>query len=872
MTENRSTKRPLGRTNYAAWIAKLNVGLLALIVLDAERTGLFTFTHAYVSSSVRKSSCRPFTLLHNSEFCHETRRALVPGRSTSAGQFSLSMGRTSSEDEFHDFDYNNNISNNNNKQRRSISRTRTSATRSSSTGTPRSNNSIPQEKGSSEEDDDADFYFNGSSEESVFKMNGSDEEYLGDYKEEEDSSPLSAASPSTDLPDSEDNYDEDSFDEPSITVDQAQSMTMPALKQQLRLRGLKVSGKKQDLIDRLLLAKGSSSSSTSSTRPIDSISSPQSQSSTTASKSPRDKVIDEQLGKKVVDVSDYIDVKAEGDGRDFDDQPSNEEEEGAEVWGSSAKVVMDNVASENPVVDNISRTVIEFKGFQNKKVQAYVSASRDALQSYLSGGRKNAESIRLSPAQQVAQQQQRREKAERQTMGSGSTGGEVQGTEDSDYKDGFYHVEDYSDVGLFTLTGAKKSAQEIEGILLLSDVKGFANDDTRALCDKIAFECQPCVVFCPDVFELHPWTEVESSGKNAEGEDYEQWRTNACEEERVTMDIRASAAVLRERYGVSSVVVFGTCFGGGRALEAASGWCPPGSYDPTKPVPPPPVHPSACIAWYPTRYKSPTLFGTNVSTRGNMQEVVPLLHMESARPFAVMAIFAGEDELSGATPEDAAQLRQALLDDPRVCDVMVKVFPNQGHGFAHNGLADKDRDGLPIGGADGEVASLLSTAWMETYSRSFLPTVGTKIKDEPSDSPWSQLEMPAVPSTEQGSTTTLPTMEDDDAWFDFASLTNEYEEHDYGRPGSATSNDSTSGTKQGQRPTPIKKEDSARDLVGSEDDDDDDFDFDMDDLDFDEDDDDSDLDPEMQRILAEIYDGLDALMEQEEEEEGQENP
>lgn len=46
---------------------------------------------------------------------------------------------------------------------------------------------------------------------------------------------------------------------------------------------------------------------------------------------------------------------------------------------------------------------------------------------------------------------------------------------------------------------------------------------------------------------------------------------------------------------------------------------------------------------------------------------------------------------------------------------------------------------IDIGG-DAEVACLLSTAWMETYTRVFLPTVGSPVKfDE--DEQWSTLEM-----------------------------------------------------------------------------------------------------------------------------------
>jgi hypothetical protein len=41
-------------------------------------------------------------------------------------------------------------------------------------------------------------------------------------------------------------------------------------------------------------------------------------------------------------------------------------------------------------------------------------------------------------------------------------------------------------------------------------------------------------------------------------------------DDRVSVDIRAAAAALREQYGVSSVSLFGSCYGGGRALEATA--------------------------------------------------------------------------------------------------------------------------------------------------------------------------------------------------------------------------------------------------------------------------------------------------------------
>ena len=45
---------------------------------------------------------------------------------------------------------------------------------------------------------------------------------------------------------------------------------------------------------------------------------------------------------------------------------------------------------------------------------------------------------------------------------------------------------------------------------------------------------------------------------------------------------------------------------------------------------------------------------------------------------------------------------------------------------------------------DAEVACLLSTAWMETYSRMFLPTTGEAVKD---DDLWSELHIPNRPQS-----------------------------------------------------------------------------------------------------------------------------
>lgn len=85
----------------------------------------------------------------------------------------------------------------------------------------------------------------------------------------------------------------------------------------------------------------------------------------------------------------------------------------------------------------------------------------------------------------------------------------------------------------------------------------------------------------------------------------------------------------------------------------------------------------------------------------------------------------------------------------------MKIFPGQQHGFAHIGISKLDSEAKDefleeeFGGSssflmesgDAEVACLLSTAWMETYGRVFLPTTGEAVKENDS---WSEIRMPDV--------------------------------------------------------------------------------------------------------------------------------
>lgn len=523
-----------------------------------------------------------------------------------------------------------------------------------------------------------------------------------------------------------------------ISRSEVESMTVNQLKQQLRLRGLKVSGRKAELAERL-------ASFRSSSFPLnhDVVAKDDEGGSRKAKRFAKDNETE------FVDVQEYLDEEDQGketksftaaNGQEeIDDAEENVSKE-PETWGAEARIV-DDYEGRQVVVDSISRSVVEFKGSNQTYVQAYVAASRDALKPFLAGGIANNQT--KTPAEERLREiQLKREAASRQPVRF-----EDAGVDEGD-EFGIYNEvldRDVSDWGKYTQTGAQLSATEVQGILLLSDVYGAFTDDTRALAEKISFECQPVVVMVPDLFRGDPWI-GDTKEKNPKGQTYEQWREQHSDL-RVSVDIRAAAACLRERYGVSSVVVWGTCYGGGRALEVASGYFPDGNiHDIDGKIGPPPVDAVAAVAWYPTRYDASALFGkshqgTNRNVKGDKREL------------AVMAVFAGLDTIPGATLSDAEKLKELLSSDDRVKDHLVKVFPDQDHGFAHRGLSqplesddferfvDEEFGGsgrLGLLDGDAEVACLLSTAFMETYSRVFLPTVGPPISLDEDEGDWSQ--------------------------------------------------------------------------------------------------------------------------------------
>jgi len=545
--------------------------------------------------------------------------------------------------------------------------------------------------------------------------------------------------------------DDDNF---PCTREEIEGFTVAQLRQQLRLRGKKVGGNKSELIDRILgldnaantmsdaADAGSATSSTDSSASIN---------PDVLENMSKARAFAKAKGKDFIDVTEYLD---DGDkGKEFkettigadanlqeeeEEEESNEPSSNPETWGDEARIVED-YEGRSMVVDSLSRTVVQFKGANKDLVDAYVVATRDSMKGYLTGG--DRAQNRTDSATIVSNIQKSKEKASKVPMRMEDEQGE-----DKDDEDGYYKNildRDFGDWGAISLTGAQVSSQEVQGILLLSDIYGPFSDKTKALADKIAFECQPVVVFVPDMFRGLPWKQDETKPGRVDekGRTYEEWR-DLHSDQRVSVDIRAAAAALRKQYAVSSISLFGTCYGGGRALEATARVYPNDSMDCESGIDGPPhVDPMACVAWYPTRYDPVKLFGTKRSDSNN----------EAFSKTSIMAIFAGEDTTPGATSDDAANLKACLQDDDRVKDYMVKVFPGEEHGFAHDNIGkvpdevdefiEDEFGGLPSNSNDGsnaEVAYLLSTAWIETYSRVFLPTVGPNVAD---DETWSELNM-----------------------------------------------------------------------------------------------------------------------------------
>jgi dienelactone hydrolase len=215
-----------------------------------------------------------------------------------------------------------------------------------------------------------------------------------------------------------------------------------------------------------------------------------------------------------------------------------------------------------------------------------------------------------------------------------------------------------------------------KGIILLSDIFGWAHPNTRAAAERLAASCE-AIVLVPDVFRGAAWPEATPPA----GPAYEAWRDRFSLYD-LGADVLGACQYLNSEHGVELLGLTGCCWGGGRALElVAQGF----------------VDAHALVVFYPTRYDHEAV----ARAMGD----VPLL-----------AIFGGADTIEGATVTDAAGFESGLAHNPRMRhQYFVRCFPGRPHAFAHHPRSDADA-------VDADGAFKLAEAWFDKYlHESLLP-------------------------------------------------------------------------------------------------------------------------------------------------------
>eukprot|EP00250_Pteridium_aquilinum_P009590 c18777_g1_i1 orf=138-1091(+) len=196
-------------------------------------------------------------------------------------------------------------------------------------------------------------------------------------------------------------------------------------------------------------------------------------------------------------------------------------------------------------------------------------------------------------------------------------------------------------------------------VLLLTDVLGFNNNDTRDFAYRLS--CFGYNVLVPDLFQGMPWT------KDRQNSEYESWRA-MHPPERIEMVINTAADWLMEEIAAAGVTkklgLLGFCFGGGRVLEALA--------RDTK------QQYATAVSFYPTRFDEALAAEINVP---------------------ILFIAGDEDEL--CAPDKLHNVAGQIKGS------VARVYPGRGHAFAHRPTPDDDEDA--------EDAFVAMKAWLHKH-------------------------------------------------------------------------------------------------------------------------------------------------------------
>ncbi len=280
--------------------------------------------------------------------------------------------------------------------------------------------------------------------------------------------------------------------------------------------------------------------------------------------------------------------------------------------------------------------------------------------------------------------------------------------------------------------GEFKNTDETHVVIVMSDSFGYKDPNTRAVADEVAFICDT-VVAVPDLFRGQPWIGNSTKDHHHAPADYESWRVNCANEERAIADAASCALYMQAEYQPASMGFFGMCYGGGRALELAAIAAKErnelllsSSNDKTQKDTQPKcitnpannrnsskslfakVAPDCIVVFYPTWYDP------------------KMVSMHVACP--IMAMFAANDKLPGARPEDATKLQQGLEANPQVIDYLLRSFEGEDNGFSHRGVTVSNNNNPRDAATIADDTMLLATVWFDLYLQKKKKTTGIPVR------------------------------------------------------------------------------------------------------------------------------------------------